>query len=304
MPRYAVLVLLLFGACNFGFAQSVGINNENPDNSAMLDITSTESGLLIPRMSSVQRDNIVLTGNPHSVMIFNTDDNCFQAYNDNESQWENIYCFESSITICGGQTAIVDVINPTTEKTWMDRNLGASQQATSSTDYKAYGALFQWGRAADGHECITWTSSTNGTPQSVTTSTLSTTDTPGNGNFILAPSSPYDWRSSQNDNLWQGVSGINNPCPSGYRLPTDAEWEAEKGSWSSQNAAGAFASPLKLPVAGYRNGSSGSLSSAGGHYWSSTASSTQAMNLDINVSNIFVFYGNRTNGDSVRCIKN
>jgi hypothetical protein len=59
---------------------------------------------------------------------------------------------------CGTGTTIVDVTNSTTGKTWMDRNLGASRQATSSTDYLAYGALFQWGRAADGHECITWTS--------------------------------------------------------------------------------------------------------------------------------------------------
>ena len=39
------------------FAQ-LGINNENPDESAALDITSTTKGLLIPRMSAVERDAI------------------------------------------------------------------------------------------------------------------------------------------------------------------------------------------------------------------------------------------------------
>jgi hypothetical protein len=125
----------------------------------------------------------------------------------------------------------------------MDRNLGASRAATSSTDAEAYGDLYQWGRAADGHQKRT----------SGTTSTLSNSDTPGHGNFILAPNSPYDWRSPQNNNLWQGVNGTNNPCPAGYRLPTEAELNAERLSWSSNNAAGAFASPLKLPVAGYRD---------------------------------------------------
>ena len=99
----------------------------------------------------------------------------------------------------------------------MDRNLGATQAATSSTDVDAYGDLYQWGRRSDGHQCRT----------SATTSTLSSTDQPAHGNFIIAPSSPYDWRSPQNANLWQGVNGINNPCPSGYRLPTEAELEAE-----------------------------------------------------------------------------
>ena len=38
-------------------------------------------------------------------------------------------------------TAIVDVTNPTTGKIWMDRNLGASQAATSSTDVNSYGDI-------------------------------------------------------------------------------------------------------------------------------------------------------------------
>jgi len=33
----------------------------------------------------------------------------------------------------------------------MDRNLGATQVATSSTDENSYGDLYQWGRRADGH---------------------------------------------------------------------------------------------------------------------------------------------------------
>jgi uncharacterized protein (TIGR02145 family) len=189
----------------------------------------------------------------------------------------------------------------------MDRNLGASQVATSSTDYLAYGALFQWGRGADGHECISWTSATtsDGAEQANETSILSISDTPGHGNFITNGSSPYDWRSTQNDNLWQGVSGTNNPCPSGYRLPTEAEWEAEKGSWSSQNAAGAFASPLKLPVAGYRYYSNGSLYTVGhnGHYWSSTVDGTNSRDLYFISSNAVMRSSSRARGSSVRCIK-
>ncbi|MDA3891467.1 MAG: FISUMP domain-containing protein [Salinivirgaceae bacterium] len=189
----------------------------------------------------------------------------------------------------------------------MDRNLGASQQATSSTDYNAYGALFQWGRDADGHECINWTSATtsDGAEQSNETSTNSSTDNPGHSDFILEPNSPYDWRSPQNGNLWQGVSGTNNPCPSGYRLPTEAELNAERTSWGSNNSAGAYGSPLKLPVAGFRYFSNGSLYNVGsyGRYWSSTVDGTYSRILYFISSNASLGSSNRASGYSVRCLK-
>jgi len=168
--------------------------------------------------------------------------------------------------------------------------------ATSSTDAASYGDIYQWGRAADGHESRT----------SGTTATLATSDTPGHGDFITNGSYPYDWRNSQNDNLWQGVSGTNNPCPNGYRLPTEAEWEAERTSWSSNNAAGAFGSPLKLPVAGGRDFSSGSLGGVGsrGYYWSSTVDGALSRSLYFTSSVAFEECHGRAIGLSVRCIKN
>ena len=44
----------------------------------------------------------------------------------------------------------------------------------------------------------------------------------------IGDNSPIDWRTPQNNNLWQGVSGTNNPCPAGFRLPTETELETEK----------------------------------------------------------------------------
>ena len=63
---------------------------------------------------------------------------------------------------------IPTVTNPATGRTWMDRNLGASQVATSVTDEFAYGDLYQWGRYADGHQART----------SSTTSILATNNAP------------------------------------------------------------------------------------------------------------------------------
>jgi uncharacterized protein (TIGR02145 family) len=193
-------------------------------------------------------------------------------------------------------TAIVDVVNPTTGKTWMDRNLGASQVATSRTDVNAYGDLYQWGRLADGHQCRT----------SNTTNALSANDIPGNDNMIISSGSPYDWRVPQNHNLWQGVNGINNPCPNGYRLPTNAELHSEYQSWSSDDRAGAFSSPLKLPTAGCRLRSNGSLSLVGsyGFYWSSTViSGIFSRYLRITDTHVNMHENSRASLFSVRCIK-
>jgi len=219
----------------------------------------------------------------------------------NGSAWVNVVPgYEGAVlTLKGGVPTWMggtppNVTNPTTGKIWMDRNLGASQVATSSTDASAYGDLYQWGRGSDGHQLRT----------SGTTTTLSNSDTPGHSDFIISPDSPYDWRSPKSDNLWQGVNGINNPCPTGYRLPTDAEWEAERLSWSSNNAAGAFASPLKLSMAGYRtyNGGIGEVGSIG-WYTSSTVTGDYSRQIYFSSSNVSASNNFRAFGYSVRCIK-
>jgi len=168
-----------------------------------------------------------------------------------------------------GERVTYGTVRSARNRCWLDRNLGASRAATSSTDSQAYGDLYQWGRAADGHQ----------RRNSPTTTTLSSSDQPGHGSFILSNSGAnWDWRSPQNNNLWQGVNGINNPCPDGYRLPTEAEWNAERQSWSSNNSAG--------------------------YYWSGTVDGTYSRFLDFSSSSARMGSYSRADGFSVRCLKN
>ena len=202
-------------------------------------------------------------------------------------------------TYCtGSATTVVDVVGAG-GATWMDRNLGATQVAGSSTDTNAYGDLYQWGRFTDGHQCRT----------SSTTSTNATTAEPNTGGswdglFITEGSTPYDWLATQDNTLWQGVSGTNNPCPSGYRLPTETEWETERTAWGSNNAAGAFTS-LKLTVPGYRRHSNGTIYDVGslGYYWSSKLTSTNARLFFFDSSTTSMSSSYIALGLSVRCIK-
>jgi len=209
---------------------------------------------------------------------------------------------------------INDVLS-TTGRIWMDRNLGATQVATSSADHLAYGSLYQWGRGNDGHQLINWTSSTAGTPVNGTTSTLSTTDSPVNNLFITRDILPMDWRSTPNNLLWQGVNGVNNPCPTGYRLPTEAELQAERNNggtnhWGTgvaqNNAAGAFGSVLKLPLVTFRRNSTGDLFAPVGSdvvYLTSTISLEYSRGLNYNSSSAVWATLGRAIGCSVRCLK-
>jgi uncharacterized protein (TIGR02145 family) len=200
------------------------------------------------------------------------------------------YGNEVSFTTTAAVSFTFNTVIGANKRVWMDRNLGATRVATSSTDVEAYGDLYQWGRGADGHQSRT----------SATITTLSSADQPGNGRFILAPDKPIDWRSPQNNNLWQGVNGTNNPCPSGYRLPTEAEWTTERDSWSPKTSVGAFASPLKLPMAGNRTGYDGLIIKVGtiGYYWSST---DYGLSFEGSYTSMSPY--SRANGFSVRCIK-
>lgn len=201
-------------------------------------------------------------------------------------------CGTSTVTFTyNGASVTYGTVSSAGSKCWLDRNLGATQVATSSTDANSYGDLFQWGRGSDGHQITT---SNQITGQSTSTS-------PGSS-FLVGSS---NWYSGTNpDLLWQGVSGINNPCPSGYRLPTDPELVAEYSTWSSSGAAGAFGSPLKLPVGGARNNAGGSLYDIGsiGYYWSSAVSGALSSYVIFNGSGTYLFGNSRANGQAVRCI--
>ena len=83
--KNGTLIIGTFLMLNISFViqlnAQVGINNDNssPNVSAMLDVKSTDKGMLIPRLTTIQRDGITTPAT--GLMIYNTTNNLFNFYN-------------------------------------------------------------------------------------------------------------------------------------------------------------------------------------------------------------------------------
>lgn len=96
MKKYILFYPVLWGFVFLGFsplcvkAQNVGINNTGAtaNSSAILDVSSTSKGQLLPRMTTAQRDAIASPAT--GLIIYNTDNDCIQFWAQN--MWTSISC--------------------------------------------------------------------------------------------------------------------------------------------------------------------------------------------------------------------
>jgi hypothetical protein len=142
------------------------------------------------------------------------------------------------------------VTSPKTGKVWLDRNLGATQVATSSNDSAAYGDYYQWGRAKDGHQSPT---------PLLATQTPSSDIVSGNSKFIYGRA---DWTTADRSGALRKAAwadgGKNDICPAGFSVPTEADLKKELGSSKTYGVSDAASSFLRIPVSGFRDSSSSS----------------------------------------------
>ncbi|MDE0772362.1 MAG: hypothetical protein OSB25_09200, partial [Salibacteraceae bacterium] len=88
MKQTLFLYLFVFLSA-FGVAQ-VGINNSNPDDNSVLDLKATNKGLLIPRLTTVQRAGMSSVKFSQGMMVYDTDlDILFVGYGAgvNSTKW-------------------------------------------------------------------------------------------------------------------------------------------------------------------------------------------------------------------------
>lgn len=133
------ILIVLFVSVQLSNAQ-VGIGTSSPDPSAVLDISSTNGGLLLPRMDISQRDAIATPATGLLIYLIDGSQQCLQVFNG--TSWENIYCPTTNtipyVTSVGvsGTLSLGNIL--TGNYDYLDNE--ADLEATS---------LFQWYRADD-----------------------------------------------------------------------------------------------------------------------------------------------------------
>jgi hypothetical protein len=196
----------------------------------------------------------------------------------------------------------------------MNRNLGATFAGLGSG--AGTGLFYQWGRKdpfpATGNP---------GTPDP-TSATFTATNGPKT--MVEAIQSPGvfignyggDWLDSSDSTLWghENHKTIYDPCPKGWRVPSQYSdtspwfgWSASNFKWTDKGRTyGDDPNAQYYPAAGYRNYSNGRFSDVGsfGTYWSASVTGSYGYCLDFSsgyVDPSYDYY--RAFGYSVRCVQ-
>ena len=243
------------------------------------------------------------------------------------------------------------------DRYWAPINVGAITAKNKAADYGIItadcGKLFQWGRKsgvdASGNPSTLDDTVLNNCPVGIEGGGLPDMSTWDGKHIITNPSNPdtqYNWLQfvAGQDNpedgdmvtgawyqqLWNANEGkadadvvktATDPCPKGWRVPTQAEWIAigagqeaavSGTTWDSSNLrltvpGKESGKNLVLPAAGSRYSDGASYGQgASGYYWSSSvpAASTSASYVLFNsAGGLNTRANNRANGFSVRCVQ-
>jgi len=282
------------------FAQ-VGINNDgtSPDPSAILDLNSSDKGLLLPRMTTQQMLQVdqPATG----LLVFNSDS--VDLYMFNGSYWLNIRTNDRPIYPdgyfeCGWEIEYEGQNYGTVQigtQCWMSENLNVGSIITTTASDNGIIEKFCYG------------------------------NTPSN---CASYGGMYSW-----DEMMQYTSGdtVQGICPPGWHIPGDAEWcmmttyidatvNCNLYSWSGTNIG-----PKLRTTTGYSCGVSGTddygfhglpggIRSASGDYfdlgtygywWSKEPYGENAWNRRITCyqPEIGRFFNTKTYASAVRCVK-
>ena len=308
MRKVTLLFVAITMIASHTLTAQVAINTDgtDPDSSAILDLKSTNSGLLLPRLNTLQISGI---SNPAAgLMVFNTDSSDFYGFNG--SKWISVwntgdtladwYCGNPITDSRDGQTYTTIQIGT---QCWMSENLAATKY-NDGTDIPLVTDNSAWASLTTPAYC--WYNNDSAT-------------------YASTYGALYNWYSADTSIL----------CPTGWHVPSDGEWktmemalgmsqsqanvtgwrgttdEGEKmkstSGWNN-NGNGTNSSGFNALPGGFRGGG-GPYSNLGngGIWWSSSEGSGTAAwyrSLLYGTNLVGRYNVNKAYGYSVCCLKN
>ena len=194
MKKFTILLSSMLFYAVLGYSQvAINTNGTAPDSSAILDLSSTNRGFLLPRLTTFQISNI---SNPAAgLLVYNTDSSDFYGYNG--SKWISFLDISDTISpwVCGDP--IIDSRDGQSYNTvqigtqcWMAENLNIGTMINGSNDQTDNSTIEKYCYNNNTANCDTY------------------------GGL-------YQWDEMMQYVTTEGTQGI---CPTGWHLPTDAEW--------------------------------------------------------------------------------
>ncbi len=180
---------------------------------------------------------------------------------------------------------------------WAPVNCGF-EPATDTTRGYPYGKFYQWGRIyGQGSDA-----EFDQTVPEVVTGRVTTSQGQLEGNkgkFYAQVEEPYDWNIAPDPTLWNigtvevPVKSEYDPCPVGWRLPTEIEVQSILGDKEF------------LPRAGYNDCTDGRYAQRDniGFYWTSTTDGAKSKFFFVHATGTGVSSNPRANGYTVRCVR-
>ena len=306
------ILLIAFLCNNTAFAQiAVTTDGTAPDESAMLDVKSTDKGVLFPRLTQTEIEDIETPAN--GLIVFNTDDNRLYFYDEPAGEWKEIAIGSGTITPGGeqwtcGDDPLIDARDDDRSyatvqigtQCWMAENLNIGSPIAGTTNQTDNSTIEKYCYGDDDANCTTY------------------------GGL-------YQWNEMmQYVASGAGVQGI---CPDGWHIPTDGEWktmemqlgmsqsQADTDDWRGTDEG----EKMKSTSGWYDNGNGTNISlftalPGGyrytdddfygldhlGYWWSATANgSTYAWGrlLSYSTDKVSRYSLNKESGFSVRCLR-
>jgi uncharacterized protein (TIGR02145 family) len=305
-----ILLCAAFIAVSFISSAQVGVGTTTP--AGALDIVSTSSGIVLPRVANT---SVVVNPNGGAIengtMVYDLSANCVKFYAN--GAWTGCIQF-AAVPLPTSQVSSDGALG---FYTFLSHNLGADTSLDPHTPVVGlHGGHVQWGKPGP----TNWVGAANDGPNGFAAAPTA---------IVANEAAISDWsQTSVADASWAldetfPIKEIADPCPTGYRVPTRTEWvavntnntvsrtgtfDANTTEYGSALHYGPDASTksLTLPAAGFRNSGDGTLDRRGskGYYWSSTEDGSNAYSLGFNSGYVYSAASSydRTGGFSLRCI--